>query len=140
MTENYKSFVDLNIWLYDFIAEQDAQKSAKARELTQKHKDNICLSTQFINEVCINLSKKAEFKEDQIKQLIARFYFDYEVIELNQKILLTASDLRRRYPLSFWDGLIVASALFADAEILYSEDMQNGLVIEKKLRIINPFL
>jgi predicted nucleic acid-binding protein len=44
-----------------------------------------------------------------------------------------------KYSLSFWDSLIVASALAANAEILYSEDMQNGLLIENKLRIINPF-
>ena len=139
MTENFKSFVDSNIWLYNFIVGQDAQKSVKARELTENNKGNICLSTQVINEVCLNLRKKANFDEKQIKQLIARFYFDFEVIELNEEILLKASDLRGRYKLSFWDGLIVASALFSNAGILYSEDMQDGLVIENKLRIINPF-
>ena len=72
--------------------------------------------------------------------LIESFYLNYEIIELNREILIKASELRGRYPISFWDGLIVASALFADADILYSEDMQNGLLIEKKLRIINPFL
>jgi len=54
--------------------------------------------------------------------------------------LLLASDLRARYPFSFWDGLIVASALAANAEILYSEDMQNGLLVENKLKIVNPFV
>jgi len=53
---------------------------------------------------------------------------------------LKASDLRSRYSFSFWDGLILASALFADAEILYSEDMQNGLTVENKLKIVNPFV
>ena len=41
--------------------------------------------------------------------------------------------------LSFWDGLIVASALFGNANILYSEDMQDGLMIDNQLTIINPF-
>ncbi len=53
--------------------------------------------------------------------------------------MLSHSDLRSRYPFSFWDGLIVASALSADAEVLYSEDMQNGLLIENSLKIVNPF-
>ena len=35
--------------------------------------------------------------------------------------------------LSFWDSLIVASALYADANILYSEDMQHGLIVSEKL-------
>ncbi len=63
-----------------------------------------------------------------------------DVIELNQEILLKASELRMKYSLSFWDGLIVASKFAANAEILYSEDMQNGLLVENKLKIINPFI
>lgn len=139
MIENYKSFVDSNIWLYNFIVRQDTQKSFKAQSLIAKIKANICLSTQVINEVCFNLVKKENFNEIQIKQIIDRFYFDYETIELNKKMLLSASDLRGRYSFSFWDDLIVASALAANAEILYSEDMQNGLSVENKLKIINPF-
>jgi predicted nucleic acid-binding protein len=34
----------------------------------------------------------------------------------------------------------VASALSADAEILYSEDMQNDFMVEDKLKIVNPFI
>ena len=95
---------------------------------------------QVINEVCFNLKRKENFDEKKISKVVARFYFDFEIIELNENILLSASDLRSRYSFSFWDGLIAASALLADAEILYSEDMQNGLLIDKKLKIINPFL
>jgi len=43
-----------------------------------------------------------------------------------------------RYGFSFWDGLIVASAIGANATLLYSEDMQDGLLVEQQLRIINP--
>ncbi len=39
---------------------------------------------------------------------------------------------------SFWDSLIIASALHVDAKILYSEDMQDGLIVSGKLAIINP--
>jgi len=140
MTENSRLFVDSNVWLYNFISAQNVQKSQKAKNLIKENKVNICLSTQVINEVCFNLIKKENFDELQIKQIIDRFFFDYKIIELNEKILLLASDLRARYPFSFWDGLIVASALSAKAEILYSEDMQNGLTIENKLKIINPFV
>jgi predicted nucleic acid-binding protein len=47
--------------------------------------------------------------------------------------------LREQYAFSFWDSLIVSSALHAEAAVLYSEDMQDGLVVEKRVRIINPF-
>lgn len=52
--------------------------------------------------------------------------------------LTKASELREKYSLSYWDSLIVASALTADCEILYSEDMQDGLRVEQRLDIVNP--
>ncbi len=139
MIENSKSFVDSNIWLYNFISTQNAQKPQRAKELIKNNKNNICLNTQVINEICFNLKRKESFDELRLKQIITRFYYDYEIIELNKNILLLASDLRARYPFSFWDGLIVASALSSNAKILYSEDMQSGLSVENKLKIINPF-
>ena len=138
MTENFKSFPDSNVWLYA-LTDQDEKRKHQAEDLIEENKERICLSTQVINEVCLNLKKKASFDEAEISRLISSFYLNYEIIILNQKILLTASDLRARYSFSFWDGLIVASALAANAEILYSEDMQHGLLIENKLKIINPF-
>jgi len=53
--------------------------------------------------------------------------------------LLKASALREQYAFSFWDSTIVSSALQAGASVLYSEDMQAGLVVENRVRIINPF-
>ena len=47
--------------------------------------------------------------------------------------------MAERYGLSVYDAMIVASALLAGCTVLYSEDMQNGLLIDKQLRIRNPF-
>jgi predicted nucleic acid-binding protein len=92
-----------------------------------------------INEACINLLKKAQFAEQQIQQLIESFYARYMVLDLSKALLLKASALREQYTFSFWDSTIVSSALHADASALYSEDMQDGLVVESRMRIINPF-
>ncbi len=139
MTESCKFFPDSNVWLYA-LTDQNEERKRKAEDLIERFHERICLSTQVINEVCLNLKRKASFDERQISNLILSFYLNYEIIELNQATLLAASDLRARYPFSFWDGLIVASALAANTEILYSEDMQNGLRVENKLKIVNPFL
>jgi predicted nucleic acid-binding protein len=53
---------------------------------------------------------------------------------------LQAQQLRENYCFSFWDSLIVAAALKANCETLYSEDMQDGLLVNKTLRIINPLI
>ena len=97
------------------------------------------VSAQVINEVCVNLIKKAQLSEQHVQQLIESFYAKYLVVELSKPLLLKASALREQYVFSFWDSLIVSSALSADAPALYSEDMQDGLIVEDRLRIINPF-
>lgn len=99
---------------------------------------NGVVSTQVINEVCSVLKRKAEFTESQIKQVIESFYNRVAVVELDRQILIYATQLRTRYGFSFWDGLIVSSALFVNASIIYSEDMQDNLLIEGKITIINP--
>ena len=124
-------FIDTNIWLYAFIETDDSIKSATARTLIQKTEP--VLSTQVINEVCVNLLRRANFTEEQVSRLIESFYEKYPVIELSRSVLLMASRLRQRYSLSFWDSTMVASALGAGVSILYSEDMQHRLTIEERL-------
>jgi len=52
---------------------------------------------------------------------------------------MVSNDLRLKYKFSYWDSLIIASALESGCGILYTEDMQDGQVIEDRLRIVNPF-
>ena len=87
----------------------------------------------------MNLLKKAAFNEERITTVIETLYNRCTVIEFNLAILKSASDLRSRYNFSYWDSLIIASALSAGASIVYSEDMQDGLVVADRLEIVNPF-
>jgi len=131
-------FIDTNIWLYAFIETDDTTKSATARKLIQESEPIV--STQVINEVCVNLLRRANFTEEQVSRLVESFYEKYRVIELTKSVLLMASQLRQRYSLSFWDSTIVATALSAGVSVLYSEDMQPGLTIEEQLQVHNPFI
>ena len=131
-------FIDTNIWLYGFIESDQGDKSRRARDLIVNSQPVI--SVQIINEVCVNLIKKAGFSESKISQLITSFFENYQVIELEQETLMTASELRLRYAVSFWDSLVIASALQAQVSVLYSEDLQHEQVIEDRLKIINPFV
>ncbi len=139
MTELNESlgFIDSNIWLYALLTGQDEQKSRIAKKLTLI--EPRIISNQVINEVCVNLIRKEKYGEPEIRKLIKSFYANHFVVEISETILLSASGLRSKLSVSFWDSLIVASSLATNAEILYSEDMQDGLLIEKHLKIINPF-
>ena len=62
----------------------------------------------------------------------------YTVVPLDEATLLKASELREQHSFSFWDSLIISSALLAGVPVLYSKDMQDGFEIEGT-RIVNPF-
>ena len=130
-------FLDTNLWLYALI-KQDADKQKIAKVLIQQHR--IVASSQVINEICVNLLKRGLMNETQIRQLIESFYRDHRVVMLDSTCLDTASQLRERYRFSFWDSLIVSSALNADCITLYSEDMHHSLLVDNSLRIVNPFI
>ncbi|HMV50391.1 MAG TPA: PIN domain-containing protein [Blastocatellia bacterium] len=130
-------FVDSNVWLYALIESQDKAKSARARQVIQT--DNLCLSNQVINEVCLNLIKKAGMIEADVQQLIDSFYSKYLVVSPGRDVMVKASALRSRHQFSFWDSQIVAAALSVGATVLYTEDMDTALVVESQLKIINPF-
>jgi predicted nucleic acid-binding protein len=61
------------------------------------------------------------------------------VQNFSKEMILSASDLRARYSFSFWDSMIVASAVLSQCNILASEDMQNNMVV-KNVNIKNIFL
>jgi len=132
-----RCFIDTNVWLYAFIESDDDQKRIAAKTIVQSC--DVVISTQVINETCVNLLKKSSLQEIEIRQLVAAFYEKYTVIEIEQGTFLTASELREKYSLSFWDSVIIASALRTNCSILYTEDMQDGLKVEDKLTIVNPF-
>jgi predicted nucleic acid-binding protein len=135
--------VDSNLWLYALLptpsTDQTGEAQKKTQAITLLGVMTPIISTQVINEVCSVMRRKAKFNEHQTQELLQTFRGSCEIVELSYSTLLRASHLRSRYNFSFWDGLIVASALEANASILYSEDMQTGLVVEGQLTIVNPF-
>jgi len=58
----------------------------------------------------------------------------------NPETIKGAINIADRYGFSFYDSLIISAALESDCKVLYSEDLHNGQIIEKKLKIQNPFL
>lgn len=61
------------------------------------------------------------------------------MVSLDLLVVKNASRLRQQYSFLFWDSLIIASALEAGVTLLYSEDMQDGILVAGTLEIINLF-
>ena len=137
------SFVDTNVWLYRLFDDKRLEIAERERKrniaISITSIRGIIISTQVVNEISANLLKKAAFNEEQIKAVIHSLYHRCTVIEFDLRIVESASDIRGQYNFSFWDSLIVACALSTKASILYSEDMQDGLVVASQLEIVNPF-
>jgi len=132
------NFADSNILFYCYDRAGDTRKRAIALSIAEQ--SDLCFSSQVINEVALNLKRKAAASEDYLQRLVNRLYDDYVVLEILREDIIVASELRLEYKLSYWDSLIVATALRANAQVLYSEDMQDGLTIRERTTIRNPFL
>jgi len=133
-----KVFIDSNIWLYALVqCSVEQEKNLKAKACIVEISD-IVVSTQVVNEVCINLMRKANKDNVFIEQFLHDFMGTYTVIAQTKEDILQAASLRQDYHFSYWDSLIVACALRSHCQVLYSEDMQHGLNVYQKLKICNP--
>ena len=131
------NFLDSNISLYGYSDEDPRKREIAMRLLALP---DAILSSQVVNEVMTNFLRKKLGTEADVRKLVDELYSDYNVLEILQEDILTASELRVEYRFSYWDSLIVATALRGNADVLYSEDMQDGLRVRNRLTIRNPFL
>ena len=130
-----KKFIDTNIIIYAL-----GQNSPKAHIAAPLFVDSPVISTQVLSETANVASKRLAQSASEIRKLISSLETICRVEIITLVTIHTALEIRERYNFSWYDSLIVASALEAECDILYSEDMQNGQVINDSLRIVNPFL
>lgn len=131
-------FIDSNIWLYATVDIRDPHKTQIAKHVIASS-PLIVVSTQVINEVCVNIVKNKFLDEAGVRSVISSFYTHYFVVEVAQDVMVKASELRERYTLSYWDSVILAAAVVDGCTQVLSEDMQDGLQIDGQVLIVNPF-
>jgi predicted nucleic acid-binding protein len=128
------SFLDSNIVLY--LASEDLLKADRAQELVAQ---GGTISVQVLNEIA-NISRRKmglSWAETRNFLLMIRGLLKVEpvTIELHD----VGISLAKRYQLSVYDSMIVSAALSAECGTLLSEDLQDGLLINGRLRVLNPF-
>lgn len=119
------------------MSSQDMAKHLIAKAITER--DDVLVSQQIVAEVCNALLRKSKTTERRIREMIEEYEELYHPFVLKTEQYLRASNLRERYNFSHWDSLLIVAALELGATTFYSEDMQDGLVVEGVLTIINPF-
>lgn len=130
-----KLFVDTNIIIY--LISNDITKSKIAKEILVKKPR---ISVQVLNEVTNVARKKLKLSWEQIFEVIERLKILCKVETLTQETHEKACLIAEKYNLSFYDSVILSSALLSGCDVVYSEDMQSGMKIEDSLEIANPFL
>ncbi|MFP4195017.1 MAG: PIN domain-containing protein [Desulfobacterales bacterium] len=130
-----KAFIDTNILLY--LLSEDIEKADRAEEIVRAGgRISVQVLNEFANVARRKLSMSWEETNESLKLLRLVCPTDPLTLETHERGLLVAE----RYRLSIYASMIIAAALIGNCEILYSEDMQDGLLIDHQLRILNPFV
>lgn len=134
-----RQFVDTNILMYAHDVSAGA-KHERARALVEElwRTRSGVVSTQVLQELCVNLRRKAgrPLELKATRDLVAD-YLSWQIVVNTGESILAALDLEERYRISFWDALVVQAAQAAGAEVLYSEDFADGQVFGT-VRVVNP--
>ncbi|MBI4766448.1 MAG: PIN domain-containing protein [Deltaproteobacteria bacterium] len=133
-------FIDTNIFIYTILTENQArEKRDKAISLLQSLSDKVVfINTQVLNEI-YSVMLRHEIEEKDIQEKLEVIIRETRLSIIRLKTVKRCWELRMKYKYSYWDCLIMASALENQCAILYTEDMQHQQQIEQSLRIINPF-
>ena len=128
------SFFDTNVLLY--AASGDPAKANRAEQLIG---DGGIVSVQVLNEIANVARRKMGLSWAETRAFLAAIRGLLPVRPITTEIHDTGLVLAERYGLSIYDAMIAAAALDAGCDRLWSEDMQDGMVLEDRLRIVNPF-
>ena len=129
-----KAFADTNIVIY--AESRDARKSPVAVAILES---GPVISTQVVNETLSLLTRKHNFAQADANQIALSLLDLCEVVPVDAQTVREAIRLGERYQLSTWDSVIVAAALLAGCDTLYSEDLQHGQLFEERLKVVDPF-
>lgn len=135
-----KVFVDTNVMVYAY--NKDAgQKYQSALNIMKDlwHSGLGIISTQVLLEFFVTLTSKiSEPLEIPVVRETIRRLSRWDVLLINVDTIISATELQERYKYSFWDSLIIASAIEGGAKTILSEDLADGQAIQG-ITIKNPF-
>jgi predicted nucleic acid-binding protein len=128
------NFFDTNTLIY--VASGDPLKAGRAEELIA---EGGIISIQVLNEAANVARRKMGLSWPETVAFLSTMRGLLSIRPVTIEIHETGLALAERYGLSIYDAMIVASALEADCDTLWSEDMQDGMLVDGRLRLTNPF-
>lgn len=129
------SFIDTNVLVY--LASGDPAKADRAESIVASGEGTI--SVQVLNEFTNVARRKMRLSWTETRVFLSMLRELLTVQALTLEIHETGLQLAERHGFSVFDAMIAASAMHAGCDTLWSEDMQDGMLIENHVRIVNPF-
>jgi predicted nucleic acid-binding protein len=134
------SFVDTNVLVYAFD-KSDSPKQRVAQQLINQlmDEDRLRVSTQVLQELFVTLTRKVSQRCSIQEALeVLEDLTAWPLITIDYAAIRAAVELAQQAILSFWDALVLVAAARSGAEVLYTEDLNDGQKI-LGVRITNPF-
>ena len=134
-----KVFVDTNILIYSIYG--NSQQKEKVNAALVAAIEQPVISMQVLKEFAnVCLKKQLHQTIQELTGNLLKTSQTFHVSEITVHTLTEAVSLNQQYGFSFYDSLIIATALEQGCKTLYSEDLQHGQTIKRKLKIVNPFV
>jgi predicted nucleic acid-binding protein len=128
------SFFDTNVLLY--VVSSD---TAKADRAEMRLAEGGTISVQVLSEITNVARRKMRLSWSQTRAFLTAVRGLLLVQPVTVDTHEIGLEIAETYGLSIYDAMIVAAALHAGCDTLWSEDMQDGMVFEGQVRIVNPF-
>ena len=130
-----KIFFDTNTLLYLLSTDNN-----KANWVSKNLQHSNVISIQVLNEFTSASLRKIKLTSTELDEFLDLFTSTFNVRSLDMCTFETGLTVSRQYGYQHYDAMIIAAALQAGCERLYSEDMQHQQIINKRLEIVNPFV
>ena len=133
-----RSFIDTNVLVYAEASDAPLKQRAALALLKRLYEENLgVLSTQVLQEYCNVALKKLKLPAQYVRSQLD-LYEQFEVVQVTPAIIHAGLDIHQTRSVSFFDAIVLASAHAAGCNVIWTEDMNAGEVING-VSIANPF-
>lgn len=129
-----RAFVDTNLFVYLYSDDEPDKKNLVRTGIDRYER---LVSTQVLNEISNVCLRKLGLPVAAVRTAITEIITTCSIVTIDETTVSLALDVHERYGYSYYDSLIVASALESGCAFLLTEDMSDGQTIDGTLTITN---
>lgn len=133
-----RSFIDTNVLVYAEASDAPLKQRAALALLKSLYEQGLgVLSTQVLQEYCNVALKKLKLPAQYVRSQLD-LYEQFEVVQVTPAIIHAGLDIHQTRSVSFFDAIVLASAHASGCNVIWTEDMNAGEVVNG-VSISNPF-